>query len=104
MYYVCKMCGRSMRSEEKPNWCYFDRSDSIEGISDEDAVKMGLDIPDGETFEFPGDVRWDPDSGEGRIEPRFIDLRVGLRQLPHGGIVSGKTLAQFQDKIMAEVR
>ena len=64
MYWVCKMCGRSIRQEEKPMCCYYDRMDYIENISDEDAVKMGLDIPAGERFEFPGDVRWDPDTGK----------------------------------------
>lgn len=68
-YWVCKMCGRSMRQDEKPNWCYFDRSESIENISDEDAVKMGLNIPEGERFEFPGDVRWDPDRGVAVVPP-----------------------------------
>jgi hypothetical protein len=84
--FVCKMCGRSLRQDEKPNWCYFDRCDSIENISDEDAVKMGLSIPEGERFEFPGDVRWDPDSG---------------RPMDAG---PGDTLREFQRAVMAEVR
>ena len=85
MYWVCKMCGRSMKAEEKPNWCYFDRCDSIENIGDDDAVKMGLDIPEGGTFEFPGDVRWDPFSGKPMM-------------------ASGKKLKQFQNAVMVEVR
>ena len=84
-YWVCKMCGRSGRFEEKPMCCYFDRMDSIENISDEDAVKMGLSIPEGETFEFPGDVRWDPFSGVPMV-------------------ANGKTLRQFQNAVMVEVR
>lgn len=83
--YVCKMCGRAQRAEEKPNHCYFDRMDAIENIGDEDAVKMGLSIPEGETFEFPGDVRWDPVTGQPMV-------------------AGGRTLKQFQDAIMVEVR
>jgi len=74
-----------MLAKTKPNWCYFDRMDAIENISDEDAVKMGLDIPVGETFEFPGDVRWDPVTGrpmsaEGRMLKQFQNaVMVGVR-------------------------
>jgi hypothetical protein len=46
VFFVCKMCGRSVRAPNKPNFCYHDRMNSIENISDEDAVKMGL-------FTFP---------------------------------------------------
>ncbi len=44
MYYVCKVCGRSFSCdpEDKPKYCYYDRSDMIENISEEDASKMGL--------------------------------------------------------------
>ncbi len=93
-YYVCKACGRSMISDEKPNFCYADRMDSIENISDEDAVKMGLSIPKGTLFEFPGDARWGP------VKGRPMDLREWLKDnnYPAG------TLSQFQDKIMEEVR
>jgi hypothetical protein len=86
MYWVCKMCGRAVRQEDKPNYCYFDRMNSIENISDEDAVKMGLDIPEGGCFEFPGDVRWDPDTG---------------KPMTAGG---EGTLRQFQNAVMARVR
>jgi len=86
VYWVCKQCGRSIRQENKPFCCYFDRMDVIENISDEDAVKMGLSIPEGERFEFPGDVKWDPDTG------RPMDTGTGA------------TLHQFQNAIMARVR
>lgn len=100
--FVCKMCGRSLRQDEKPNWCYFDRCDSIENISDEDAVKMGLSIPEGERFEFPGDVRWDPDTGE----TARIDLIPKYKESgwPDSLAPIGKTLHQFQNAIMARVR
>ena len=62
-YYVCKTCGRGVRQDVKPMFCYADRMDSMENLSDEDAVKMGVIIPEGERFEFPGDVMWDPDKG-----------------------------------------
>ena len=84
-YWVCKQCGRSMKAEAKPNHCYFDRMDAIENISDEDAVKMGLNIPEGKTFEFPGDLRWDPFLGKPMVS-------------------NGKTLRQFQNAVMVEVR
>jgi len=86
VYWVCKMCGRSIRQEERPMCCYHDRMDSIENISDEDAVKMGLSIPEGERFEFPGDVRWDPDTG------RPMDAGPGA------------TLREFQRAVMGWVR
>ena len=87
MYWVCKQCGRSMRSDEKPVFCYHDRCDSIENISDEDAVKMGLNIPEGKMFEFVRDVKWDPFTG-GKI----------INGIP------GKSLKDFQREIMEMVR
>ena len=86
MYWVCKMCGRSIRQEQKPMCCYFDRMDAIEDISDEDAVKMGLNIPEGERFEFPGDVQWDPITGVTATA------------------TEGPTLKNFQRSIMERVR
>jgi len=47
---------------------------------------MGLDIPEGETFEFPGDVRWNPVSGVTATA------------------TEGSTLRQFQSAVMVEVR
>lgn len=84
-YFICKMCGRAGRFNEQPICCYADRMDAIEGISDEDAIKMGINIPDGETFEFPGDIKWNPVSGEPMT-------------------ASGKTVEKFQNSIMTEVR
>jgi len=84
MFWVCKTCGRSMKAEDRPDFCYFDRMDHIDSVNDEDAVKMGLDIPDGETYEFPGDVRY---------EPSGVPI----------GQCDGPTLSQFQDAIMMEV-
>lgn len=108
MYYVCKMCGRSLKSEVKPQWCYFDRCSNLENISDEDAAKMGLDIPEGETFEFPGDVRWDPVTGEPMAVISFEEIRsLSLEEaIDYNGqkLFSGKTLRDFQDAVMVEVR
>ena len=91
-FFVCKMCGRSMKAKESPNFCYFDRSDTIENISDEDAVKMELFsqarerlIADGIEYEFPGDIKWHPFTGEPMEEQGF-------------------TLTEFQEAIMVEVR
>lgn len=81
--YICKMCGRALKSEKEPTYCYADRMDSIEGISDEDAQKMG--ISDIEDFEFPGDVKFSPFTGEKLEEP------------------TGHKLSDFQDNIMRKV-
>ena len=101
--YFCKMCGRTGRFDEKPNFCYFDRVDHLENVSDEDAVKMGLNIPEGETFEFPGDVRWDPMTGDAMLSPSFGAFQDSLGKLLDGDLVSGRTLKDFQRDIMERV-
>jgi hypothetical protein len=83
--FFCKMCGRAARFNKKPNWCYFDRYDSIENVSDEDAVRMGIRIPQHSPYEFPGDVRWHPMTGEPSFSP------------------GEGTLKEFQLKIMERV-
>ena len=93
MFWVCKMCGRAMQAEKRPNYCYFDRMDAIENISDADAEKMGLAAgpavagfeDKGLFIEFPGDVRWDPITGQAMV-------------------AGGRTLRQFQNAVMVEVR
>ncbi|MEN6445575.1 MAG: hypothetical protein ABFC98_05965 [Candidatus Cloacimonas sp.] len=98
--YVCKSCGRAVRAEEKPNFCYADRMDSIENISDEDAVKMGIfQTPEtsrwdfGILYEFPLDIRFHPMTGE-EIKPNFIyDSNKGFY-----------SLSELQDSIMEKVR
>jgi len=104
--FVCKTCGRSLKAEEKPNFCYFDRTTAIENISDEDAVKMGLfsttsgavlNRPYASTvklvqltvliFEFFGDVKYDPFTGE--------KVEIALLSYP--------TLVKFQENIMRKV-
>lgn len=100
--YVCKSCGRAMKANEKPNYCYADRMDAIENISDEDAVKMRLfsdtqvfvskDI----VFEFPFDVRFDPFTGE-----KFdMSKWEALTYYPEKGYAS---LSEFQRRRMEEV-
>lgn len=69
MYYVCKMCGRSMwHRTETPVFCYFDRSDLMENISPNDAKTMGIDFIEDEYIiaaaEFPGDIRYDVMTGD----------------------------------------
>lgn len=94
--YVCKVCGRAIKSPVKPNFCYADRTSSLENISDEDSIKMqlfrgsgselvgfGSDIVD---VEFPGDIQYNPING---------DKIFGI---------SGHTLSQYQDEIMKRVR
>ena len=92
MYWVCKMCGRSLKSERKPNFCYFDRIDHIENISDEDAEKMGLftSFSSKEAFEFPGDLHYDPFTGES-VKPGHFHI-------------AQFTLSNFQDQIMKKVQ
>ena len=103
MNWVCKQCGRSMRSEEKPNHCYFCRIDHLENVSDEDAVKMGVTEgtqihlhPDQKPcqVEFEGDVEWDPWTGE---KVMIIGSNVAE------GNVHKHTLRQFQRDIMERV-
>ena len=97
--FVCKTCGRAIRSEEKPNFCYHDRTTSIENISDDDSVKMQL-FRGGRNamaifnsnftpldVEFPGDVKYDPFTGE-----RIFGNNIGF------------TLSEYQDEIMSRVR
>lgn len=78
-FHVCKMCGRGIRCEEPPKYCYFDRMDMMENISDEDAVKMGLNI-DPSSAEFPGDVRFNPFTGQ----PVEMSFGVQLEDWQHG--------------------
>ena len=88
--YICKMCGRAMRCEVEPTYCYFDRMDNsqamgLENVTDENATLMEItpqfiNSPD-EIFEFPGDVRYDPMAGT-----------------PIKG--EGFTLTEFQDRVL----
>lgn len=101
--FVCKACGRAIRAEEKPNFCYFDRMSSIENISDQDAVKMGLfSLSNGNpcildsklfTIEFIKDVRYSPMSGKALIKEHglFSDIQ------------DGHSLDEFQESIMKRV-
>jgi len=96
IYFCCKTCGRAIRSPEKPNFCYADRTTSIENISDEDSIKMQLFSSDGQEIflfdgktveiEFPGDIRYDPFNGNDFI------------------VEEGFTLSEYQDEIMKKVR
>ncbi len=91
--FVCKTCGRGIKAEEKPNWCYGCRSDQIENISDEDAAKMGLFSSPGEEInlygkvaylEFPGDFNYNPVEGhkigrkEAATELKLSDFQSGI--------------------------
>lgn len=101
--WVCKTCGRSLKAEEKPNYCYYDRTTAIENISDEDAVKMGLfSLSNGDpcifdsklfTIEFIKDVRYAPISGKPLMREHglFSDIK------------SGYSLDDYQNKIMSGV-
>ena len=74
--YCCKTCGRAIKAEEKPTFCYFDRTINYENISDEDAIKMGLfsttkgtyliDHEKNQSFtiEFDKDLIYNPFTGE----------------------------------------
>jgi len=90
--YVCKTCGRALKSDNKPEFCYYDRCATIENISDEDAIKMTLfTIYEGVNinnviYEFPGDIRFNPFTGEDETQ--------------HFG---GK-LTQLQDYILDKIR
>ncbi len=91
MNYICKICGRAMKLEGNPKYCYYDRADSIENISDEDSKKFQIQIKedyelDSIQFEFPGDLRWHPINGKA-IKP----------------IIGGDTLTKYQEKLMRNV-
>jgi hypothetical protein len=92
--FVCKTCGRALRAEEKPNFCYYDRMNSIENISDEDAIKMGLfslskgEEVDGIIYEFLADLKFHPFTGE------------AISEL---GLCGGLSLSDFQDQVMKRV-
>lgn len=87
--YVCKMCGRAMKCEEPPKFCYFDRMDGesqgLESLDKEQAFFMGLRPlfvnSDEEKFEFPGDVRYDQMTGSAADGEGF-------------------TLTEFQDEVL----
>ncbi len=93
--YVCKTCGRAIKAEQKPNYCYHDRTPSIENISDEDSVRMQLFSQRGSelfqlgdhlvVIEFPGDVRFNPLNGE-----QILDA-------------FGFTLTEYQESVMRRV-
>ena len=101
-YHICKACGRSIRSTEKPNFCYHCHVDSTENIGDEDAEKkMGLFQDSGSIyrhqishndkvvqFEFPGDIRYWPFNEE---------FDISKLDFGHYG------LSDFQDEIMRKV-
>ena len=99
IHYVCKVCGRAIKSEIPPLCCYFDKCHSLENISDEDAIKMGLfsstpgveiDVGDQHViFEFFYDARYDP----------FIGSRLYV--VPPAP--NGQSLAEFQNQIMQGV-
>jgi len=101
--YFCKQCGRTGRFNEKPNHCYFCHIDHIENVSDEDAVRMGVNIPDGSPYEFPGDVRWDPKTGIPMLTMTFERFDVGMKHLQDGNPISGRTLKDFQRDVMERV-
>lgn len=91
-FFVCKTCGRAINCDRKPDYCYHDRTTSIENISDEDSIKMGLFLGNHVNFngvvswvEFSGDIRFDPFTGEA------LDRAFGY------------TLSDYQDKIMKKV-
>ena len=88
------MCGRSLKSDEQPNYCYADRMDGesngIEGIDFERARQMGIDeafLQSDEMFEFPGDIWFDPFTGDSM-----------------SAVKNGRTLDESQQKIMEMIK
>lgn len=69
-FWVCKTCGRALRADCRPNYCYADRMDHIEEINAEDAVRMelfglvGFQRRGAFVFEFPGDIKFHPVTGD----------------------------------------
>lgn len=94
--YVCKSCGRAIQSDYQPNYCYADRMDTLENISDEDAARMGLFSAGhthrkdrGFTVEFEDDVRWHPFTGDAILPTPCYEAPC--------------TLTAFQDALMKRV-
>jgi hypothetical protein len=103
------MCGRAMIVSKKPQFCYFDRMDSIEQISADDSVKMGLfgggakqmleDIKDMEGIkpfipEFRSDVVFDPFTGQKNQDSLFKLLDMAGKKFG---------LHEYQRKVMEKV-
>jgi len=92
--YICKSCGRGVAMQGKPDYCYADRMDTMENLSDNDAEKMGVFsiggtfAEDGISYEFPRDVRFHPVTGEAL---RFV-------------VPDRSSLTDLQDKVMEGVR
>lgn len=94
-YFVCKTCGRGLAAFDSPEFCYADRMDSMEEVSENDFRKMGLfkgimvalDKESDHVYEFPGDVRFNP----------FTGAEEEHRE-------RGYTLDDFQASVMANVR
>ena len=70
-YFVCKTCGRGLASSHQPAYCYADRMDTMEEVSENDFRDMGLFkgivvalVKDDHVYEFPGDVQYNPFTGE----------------------------------------
>jgi hypothetical protein len=84
------MCGRGFLSKKPPNYCYFDRMNFMENLSDKDALEMNIKIDKDEgkefIFEFPADVRFDPFNG-GSLNP-----------------IEGGSLRQYQLEIFNRVK
>jgi hypothetical protein len=107
--FCCKMCGRAVKAEKKPNFCYYDRMDQIENISDDDAVKMGLFSTTegikvvldrkGLIIEFIKDLQYSPITGE-----HLKDIEFSLfSDIVIGSVKDGQSLTEFQEGVMRKV-
>ena len=92
-YFVCKTCGRGIAAYDHPKYCYVDRMDTIEEVGEEGSRKMGLFlglvvslVTEDHAYEFPGDARYHPFTGEGVVG------------------ASGRRLDDFQAEVMEAVR
>lgn len=96
--YICKGCGRAIRTKTPPKYCYFDRLDHLENISDEDAIKMGLFsfgigmYIDDSLIEFPKDFKYSPSTGEAESKG-FTEMFLK----------ESETLSKYQDVLFAKV-
>lgn len=94
--YICKGCGRGIRTNVPPNYCYFDRLDHLENICDEDAVRMGIfsfgksASMEGAQIEFPGDFKFSPFTGK---EEKYV----------HHVLKGFTTLSELQDELFKQV-
>ena len=58
--YICKICGRTIRTDKEPKYCYADGISNYEKITEHEVEMIGAYFETESEYEFPGDVKYDP--------------------------------------------